>query len=138
MTRSVHLFWTAQKVWCSISERCKRWFVFELDFGFLFECVFGFVFECFLGFVFERFGSRFIFHFVLCLSPSLNDSCHKLSTFISSFCAGNIFYINYNKKSKHVDKLKCWKFILEVERRKRKRSKLLPITQQPSTYHWIS
>ena len=39
--------------------------------------------------VFECFRWRFIFHFVLCLSPPpLNDSCHKLSTSISSYCAG--------------------------------------------------
>ena len=38
---------------------------------------------------FECFRWRFIFHFVLCLSPPpLNDSCHKLSTSISSYCAG--------------------------------------------------
>ena len=94
--------------------------------------VFVFVFEFVFVFVVECFRSRFIFHFVLCLSPSLNDSCHKLSTFISSFRAGIIFFQMDILEFKYVHKSKYWNFIVKMQD-KRQRNKLLLLANHAKT-----
>ena len=65
------------------------------------------------------------------LSPSLNDSCHKLSTFISSFRAGIIFFMGI-LEFKYVHKSKYWNFIVKMQD-KRQRNKLLLLANHAKT-----